>query len=137
MRIGELLAVQISDISLAELKIIIYLREKNFQGRVVYYSKDADQALKKWLKIRPVHSNSLFPGRSLGESISYVTAWANMRDILVRVKLSEKGYSSLNVFLLLFHCNKVLVVGFDYSVFLTIAQFFRFCRNVLLSKYLF
>lgn len=95
MRIGELLAVQISDISLAELKIIIYLREKNFQGRVVYYSKDADQALKKWLKIRPVHSNSLFPGRSLGESISYVTAWANMRDILVRVKLSEKGYSSL------------------------------------------
>jgi integrase/recombinase XerD len=93
MRIGELLAVQISDISLAERKIMIYLGEKNFQGRAVYYSKDAEQALKKWLKIRPEHSNALFPGRSIGESISYVTAWKNMRDILVRAGLSEKGYS--------------------------------------------
>lgn len=93
MRIGELLAVQISDISLAERKIMIYLGEKNFQGRAVYYSKDAEQALKKWLNIRPVHSNSLFPGRSVGESISYVTVWANMRDILARVGLSDKGYS--------------------------------------------
>ncbi len=93
MRIGELLAVQISDISLAERNIMIYLGEKNFQGRAVYYSKDAEQALKKWLKIRPGHSNSLFPGRSIGESISYVTAWKNMRDILVRAGLSEKGYS--------------------------------------------
>ncbi len=93
MRIGELLAVQISDISLAERKIMIYLGEKNFQGRSVYYSKDAEHALKKWLKIRPGHSNSLFPGRSIGESISYVTAWGNMRDILARAGLSEKGYS--------------------------------------------
>ena len=72
---------------------MIYLGEKNFQGRAVYYSKDAEQALKKWLKIRPDHSNSLFPGRSIGKSISYVTAWNNMRDILVRAGLSEKGYS--------------------------------------------
>lgn len=93
MRIGELLAVQISDISQAERKILIYLGEKNFQGRAVYYSKDAEQALKKWLKTRPDHSKSLFPGRSIGESISYVTAWNNMRDILVRAGLSEKGYS--------------------------------------------
>lgn len=93
MRIGELLAVQISDISLAERKIMIYLGEKNFQGRAVYYSKDAEQALKKWLKIRPGRSNSLFPGRAIGESISYVTAWNNMRDILDRAGLAEKGYS--------------------------------------------
>ena len=93
MRIGELLEVQISDISLAERKVLIYVGEKNFQGRAVYYSEDAEQALKKWLKIRPGKSASLFPGRSLGGSISYVTAWKTMRDILGRAGLSDKGYS--------------------------------------------
>ena len=65
MRIGELLEVQISDISFAERKIMIYLGEKNFQGRAVHYSEDAEQALKKWLKIRPCDSTYLFPGRSI------------------------------------------------------------------------
>jgi integrase/recombinase XerD len=93
MRIGELLEVQISDISIAERKILIYLGEKNLQGRAVYYSEDAKQALNKWLKIRPGNSTSLFPGRSPGRSISYVTAWNVMRNILNRAGLSDKGYS--------------------------------------------
>lgn len=93
MRIGELLGVQVSDISFAERKIMIYVGEKNFQGRAVYYSEDAEQALKKWLKIRPRDSTSLFPGKSIGGSISYVTAWKAMRDILDRAGLSDKGYS--------------------------------------------
>ncbi len=93
LRIGELLEVQISDISFGERKILIYLGEKNLQGRAVYYSEDAEQALKKWLKVRPGNSTSLFPGRSPGESISYVTAWNAMRNILARAGLSDKGYS--------------------------------------------
>jgi len=93
MRIGELLEVQVSDISVAERKIMIYLGEKNFQGRAVYYGEDAKQALKKWLKIRPGNSTSLFPGRSPGRSITYVTAWHAMRNILNRAGLSDKGYS--------------------------------------------
>ena len=93
LRIGELLEVQVSDISFAERKIMIYLGEKNLQGRAVYYSEDAEQALKKWLKIRPGNSTSLFPGRSPGGSISYVTAWNAMRNILARAGLSDKGYS--------------------------------------------
>ncbi|SHO51280.1 tyrosine-type recombinase/integrase [Desulfopila aestuarii] len=93
MRIGELLEVQVSDISVAERKIMIYLGEKNFQGRAVYYSEDAELALKKWLKIRPGYSTSLFPGRSAGRSISYVTAWSVMQNILDRAGLSDKGYS--------------------------------------------
>ena len=93
LRIGELLEVQVSDISIAERKILIYLGEKNLQGRAVYYSEDAEQALKKWLKIRPGNSTSLFPGRSPGGSISYVAAWQAMRKILARAGLSDKGYS--------------------------------------------
>jgi site-specific recombinase XerD len=93
LRIGELLEVQVSDISFGERKILIYLGEKNLQGRAVYYSEDAEQALKKWLKIRSNNSKSLFPGRSPGRSLSYVTAWNNMRNILGRASLSDKGYS--------------------------------------------
>lgn len=43
LRIGELLEVQISDISIAERKIMIYLGEKKLQGRAVYYSEDANR----------------------------------------------------------------------------------------------
>lgn len=93
MRIGELLEVQVSDIIIVERKIMIYLGEKNFQGRAVYYSEDATQALKKWLKIRPGNSTFLFPGRSPGRSITYVSAWNAMRKILKRAGLSDKGYS--------------------------------------------
>lgn len=97
MRIGELLKVQLSDISLSERKIMIYVGEKNFQGRAVYYSEDAEQALKKWLKIRSSYSPVLFPGRSVGGSISYVTALKAMQNILARAALSDKGYIACTV----------------------------------------
>ena len=45
MRIGELLRVKIADIILPERKILLHLGEKNFQGRIVYFSSDAKQAL--------------------------------------------------------------------------------------------
>ncbi|NNK97366.1 MAG: tyrosine-type recombinase/integrase, partial [Desulfobacterales bacterium] len=45
MRIGELLAVKLEDIVLHDQKILIYLGSKNYEGRVVYYSSDAEQAL--------------------------------------------------------------------------------------------
>ena len=93
MRIGELLEVQVSDISVAERKIMIYLGEKNFQGRAVYYSEDANKALEKWLKIRPGNSTPLFPGNPRWRSINYVTAWQVMRDTLDRAGLFNKGYS--------------------------------------------
>lgn len=92
MRIGELLEVQLSDISSAERKIMIYLGEKNFLGRTVYYSEDAEQALKKWLKIRPGNSTYLFPGRSGLSSICHVAAWQALRKILDRAGLAGKGY---------------------------------------------
>ena len=97
MRIGELLEVQLSDINLAERKILIYVGAKNFQGRAVYYNKDAEQALRHWLKARNTESDYLFPGRSGPGTISYVTAHSAMRRCLERAGLSDKGYSLHNL----------------------------------------
>lgn len=92
MRIGELLQVKVTDIVLEERKILLFLGEKNFQGRVVYYNEDAEHALLQWLRIRDEKKEYLFysPTR---ETLSYVAAWAVMRKILERAGLSGKGYS--------------------------------------------
>jgi integrase/recombinase XerD len=93
MRIGELLEVKLSDISFSERKILIYLGEKNYQGRAVYYSEDAEHALQQWLKTRAKNSDNLFPGRSGRSSICYMTARCVMQRTLGRAGLADKGYS--------------------------------------------
>ncbi len=97
MRIGELLEVKISDINLTERKILIYVGEKNYQGRAVYYNEDAAQALEQWLIERNTASDYLFPGRSGPGTISYVTAHSAMRKWVERAGLSDKGYSLHNL----------------------------------------
>ena len=97
MRIGELLEVKISDINLTERKILIYVGEKNYQGRAVYYNEDAAQALQNWLTERDTQSDYLFPGRSGPGTISYVTAHSAMRKCLEGAGLSDKGYSLHNL----------------------------------------
>ena len=93
MRIGELLSVKISDLILTERKILIFQGEKNYQGRVVYYSRDAEQALEHWLDERNNDSAYLFPGQAGRSNLSYVTAWNAMRRALDHAGLSDKGYS--------------------------------------------
>lgn len=92
MRIGELLSVKVSDIILPERKILLYLGEKNFQGRVVYFSEDAESALIEWLQTRKEQKEYLFysPTR---EHISHVAAWNVMRKLLEKAGLLNKGYS--------------------------------------------
>ena len=92
MRIGELLTVKMTDLILPERKILIYLGEKNYQGRVVYFSDDADQALRKWLHIRKKEKRFLFYSRS-GPKLGYVSAWTIMRKSLRAAGLNNKGYS--------------------------------------------
>jgi len=96
MRIGELLEVKISDICLPERKILIYIGEKNYQGRVVYYSEDAEQALRQWLAIRNKDSVYLFPGYK-GGALSYGAAWGVMHKVLKGAGLSDKEYSLHNL----------------------------------------
>ncbi len=97
MRIGELLAVKVSDLNLAERKILIYVGEKNFQGRAVYYNEDAEQALRDWLTERDTQSDYLFPGRSGPGTLSYAMARNAMVKALDRAGLSDKGYSLHNL----------------------------------------
>jgi integrase/recombinase XerD len=92
MRIGELLAVKLEDIVLHDQKILIYVGSKNYEGRAVYYSADAEQALKHWLRIRDKTRRYLFYGRS-DKPLSYVAAWGAMRKTLERADLLDKGYS--------------------------------------------
>jgi integrase/recombinase XerD len=92
MRIGELLAVKLEDIVVHDQKILIYVGSKNYEGRVVYYSSDAEQALKHWLRTRDKTKRYLFYGRT-EKPLSYVAAWGAMRKTLDRAGLSGKGYS--------------------------------------------
>ena len=92
MRIGELLNVKVTDIILPERKILLYVGEKNYQGRVVYYCEDAERALREWLHTRDTQKEYLFYSPSR-ETLSYVAAWMVMKKILERAGLFHKGYS--------------------------------------------
>jgi integrase/recombinase XerD len=92
LRIGELLDVKISDIILPERKILIYLGEKNYQGRVVYFGEDAESALKDWLQIRNKQKEYLFYSPT-NEKITYAAVRKVMTILLERAGLSNKGYS--------------------------------------------
>jgi site-specific recombinase XerD len=92
LRIGELLNVKVSDIVMPERKILIYLAEKNDQGRVVYFGSDADIALQEWLVIRNKQKEYLFYSPSR-EKITYAAARKIMVKALEKAGLSHYGYS--------------------------------------------
>lgn len=92
MRIGELLNVKVSDVILPERKILIYLGEKNYQGRAVYMSEDATQALQDWFTIRNTKKRYLFYGTKYPK-MSYGAAYSLMRSCLTRACLLDKNYS--------------------------------------------
>ena len=92
MRIGELLQVKMTDIILTERKILLFVGEKNLHGRIVYYNREAEQALEKWLALRDPDSDYLFYGQKKRE-LSYVVAWMIMKKALLKAGLEHKGYS--------------------------------------------
>jgi site-specific recombinase XerD len=92
MRICELLTTKIQDINLKERKILIYESAKNRFGRVVYLSKDARVALKKWMNIRKQQSNYLFYGHR-GRPLSYTAARSVFNKYSRKASLSHKGYT--------------------------------------------
>jgi len=92
MRIGELLRTRVSDVHLAERKILLWVGEKNRTGRVVYLSEDACEAVRAWDQKRDAHKPLLFyaQGRS---SMSYTGARTLFGNYLKKANLSQKGYS--------------------------------------------
>lgn len=92
MRIGELLELTIMDIDLVERKIMIYIGEKNHEGRVVYFSDDAKEALEKWLVVRDPAKKYLFYGRR-NTPLSYAAAWLRITACFKKAGLSHKPYN--------------------------------------------
>ncbi|TFH46241.1 MAG: hypothetical protein E4G94_02830 [ANME-2 cluster archaeon] len=92
MRIGELLSTRLQDLHVKDRKIDIYEGEKNRQGRVVYLSDDAMDALKVWLLMRDVHKKFLFYAQGRN-TMSYSTARQIFENYLTKVDLTHKGYS--------------------------------------------
>ncbi len=92
MRIGELLSTRVSDINLKEKRIEIYEAQKNRVGRVVYFSEDAAQALKKWLKTRDDQQVYLFYGRK-NRPLTYETARHRYKILLDQAGLGDKEYT--------------------------------------------
>jgi site-specific recombinase XerD len=92
MRIGELLKLQVNDVDLEARLVKIYEGEKNYIGRVVYFSDDAREALIGWLKQRNRHKSHLFysQGRSC---FTYNGARMMFVKYLRRAGLEHKGYT--------------------------------------------
>ena len=92
MRIGELLNTKLSDINLKERKIMIYEGLKNRRGRVVYFSDDAQDALRSWLEKRDTKTEVVFYGHR-GKPLSYPAARMVFVKYLKKAGLSDKGYT--------------------------------------------
>ena len=92
MRIGELLNTRVQDLNLKEHCIEIFEAQKNRVGRVVYLSKDAQAALKKWLKLKNCQTDYLFYGHR-GRPLCYEAARAVFKKYLDKAQLSHKPYS--------------------------------------------
>ena len=92
MRVGELLDLRVADVILPEKKVLIYMGEKNYRGRVVYFSEDAEEAVDAWLAIRDSHQDMLFYS-SQRPTLSYPAVRIRFRKYLEKAGLSSKGYT--------------------------------------------
>jgi site-specific recombinase XerD len=94
MRIGELLNAKVDDVDLRQQKILIYLSDKTSEGRVVYYSEDAQQALLAWLKIHDSSKERLFYGQGKKrQSLCYGAARMMFSKYLHKAGLQYSGYT--------------------------------------------
>lgn len=92
MRIGELLNTKVDDVDLLNQKILIYQADKTLEGRVVYYSDDAKEALLSWMRVRDRFKEYLFYGQSR-PSLSYESARSMFNKCLEKADLMYSGYT--------------------------------------------
>ena len=92
MRVGELLDLRVADVNLPDKKILIYMGEKNYRGRVVYLGEDAVEATEAWLAIRDSREDMLFYSSQL-PSLSYAAVRNRFKNYLEKGGLSGKGYT--------------------------------------------
>jgi site-specific recombinase XerD len=92
MRIGELLNTQVQDIHLTKNKIDIWESQKTRIGRVVYFSEDAADALKAWLKQRDQQKPFVFYACKR-DTLTYAGARIMFCKYLEKANLSHKSYT--------------------------------------------
>jgi integrase/recombinase XerD len=92
MRIGELLTTTVTEVLIEQQRILIFEAEKNRLGRVVYFSDDARDALKAWLRERDPRRQYLFYARGK-QTMCYTTARMVFQRYLLKTGLDHKGYS--------------------------------------------
>jgi len=92
LRIGELLELKVSDVQLAERKLLIYEGVKNHIGRVVCLSADAHEALQQWLFISDPNIKIVFYSRRR-RPMAYTTARAMFIQYLEKANLAHKRYT--------------------------------------------
>ena len=93
MRIGELLATKIKDINLSERKIEIPQASKNYEGRIVFLSDDACEAIKTWLLKGLPGKDYIFYGNNNRERLSYSRARQLFIECTKKADLFHKGYT--------------------------------------------
>lgn len=92
MRIGELLAIRVSDVNIKERKITIREGAKTRRGRIVYFSDDARDALDAWLHRRDPHKEFLFYAQGRN-TVCYTTARMMFEKYRNRAGLGHMRYS--------------------------------------------
>jgi integrase/recombinase XerD len=92
MRVGELLDLRAADLNLPEKKILIYMGEKNYRGRVVYLSEDAVAAAEVWLSIRDSRQEMLFYS-CRRPTLCYAAVRNRFTKYLEKAGLTDKGYT--------------------------------------------
>ncbi len=92
IRIGELRHTTVDDLNLQDKKILIHQAQKTGNGRVVYYSDDAAQALDEWLARRDNRKIYLFHGHRL-MPLSYSRGRTIFMKYIKKAGLEKKGYT--------------------------------------------
>ena len=92
IRISELLSLKVKDINLKQRIIIIRESAKTGACRVVYFSEDTYNALKKWFKVRDSKKQFLFY-TCRSKKMSYCTARSIFNKCLKKTFLKRKGYT--------------------------------------------
>jgi integrase/recombinase XerD len=92
MRIGELLNLREADLDLRERRVLIYEAQKTRVGRVVFFSDDAREALKVWLRKRIPLKPFVFYSASR-DRLTYAAARRMFVKYLKQAGLSHKGYT--------------------------------------------
>ena len=92
MRIGELLSTRVGELNMKQRSITIFEGRKNRRGRVVYFSDDARDALRAWLKSREPQMQYLFHSRGR-DGLCYGSCRTMFEKYLKQAGLGEKGYS--------------------------------------------